>query len=336
MHTPSGIALPLAVLWLACALSCGYVGDPLPPALNIPGRITDLRAFQRGEKLVVRFTIPELTTEGLAVARKLRSVELRAGNWGREPFNADAWTARARLLEATAPRTGANEFEFPAAAWTDQEVFIRARALNNKGRAGDWSDFARLRVVQPLQTPEALTAEAVPEGVGLSWRLPAQPSGLVFRILRRAGDETTPSALATTSGSTWIDSSTVYGTRYEYSVVAILNGAGIDAESEISAAVDVLPEDRFPPSVPSDLEALAGPESVELTWERNSEADLAGYRVYRSAGDQPLSKIADLTAIPGFSDRAVERGRRYRYAVSSVDRTGNESAPSPPIEIMLP
>ena len=335
MRTPSGVALPLAVAWLASALSCGYVGDPLPPALNIPGRITDLRAFQRGDKLVVRFTIPELTTEGLAVARKLRSVELRAGSWGREPFNADVWTTRARLLEATAPRTGANEFEFPA-AWTGEEIFLRARALNNKGRAGDWSEFARLRVVPPLQVPEALSAEAVPEGVRLSWRLPAPPSGLAFRILRRAGDETTASAIATTTGSTWVDSSTVHGTRYEYSVVAILNGAGIDAESEISAAVAVVPEDRFPPSVPSDLTALAGPESIELTWERNSEADLAGYRVYRSDGDQPLSKIADLTAIAGFSDRAVEHGKRYRYAVSSVDRTGNESAPSPPVEIMLP
>ena len=40
--------------WLVAAAAaallagCGYIGDPLPPLLNIPARVTDLTAVQRG------------------------------------------------------------------------------------------------------------------------------------------------------------------------------------------------------------------------------------------------------------------------------------------------
>ena len=42
---------------------CGYPGEPLPPALNRPMRVTDLSALERGAKLYVAFTMPVKTTE---------------------------------------------------------------------------------------------------------------------------------------------------------------------------------------------------------------------------------------------------------------------------------
>lgn len=48
-------------------LGCGYVGDPMPPALNIPMRVIDLNAEQVGARMKLRFTIPDLTTEKLPV-----------------------------------------------------------------------------------------------------------------------------------------------------------------------------------------------------------------------------------------------------------------------------
>ena len=43
------------------------MGAPKPPALDIPTRITDLRAAEYGDKIVVQFTIGPLTTDGLAL-----------------------------------------------------------------------------------------------------------------------------------------------------------------------------------------------------------------------------------------------------------------------------
>ena len=40
--------------------------------------------------------------------------------------------------------------------------------------------------------------------------------------------------------------------------------------------------DTFPPAVPVGLMAVAGVNSIELAWQRNTEDDFAGYQVYRS------------------------------------------------------
>jgi len=49
----------IAVIILAGAAGftgCGYIGEPLPPALNIPSRVTDLRAVEFGDKILAEWT----------------------------------------------------------------------------------------------------------------------------------------------------------------------------------------------------------------------------------------------------------------------------------------
>ncbi|HEY3744185.1 MAG TPA: hypothetical protein VGL53_30275 [Bryobacteraceae bacterium] len=54
------------LLWFAVVLGgCGYVGYPLPPAINIPVPVTNLRAAQVGDQMIVEFTEPLHTTAGL-------------------------------------------------------------------------------------------------------------------------------------------------------------------------------------------------------------------------------------------------------------------------------
>ena len=89
-----------------------------------------------------------------------------------------------------------------------------------------------------------------------------------------------------------------------------------------------------PPAPPAGLNAATAPNSIEISWEGNTEPDLAGYRVYRSTGAGPFEKIGDLV-VPSYSDRAVEHGKTYRYAVSAIDKSGNESARSGPVEATL-
>jgi hypothetical protein len=75
---------------------CGYVGDPLPPLANIPTRIDDVAAVQRGGRLIVQFTPPAKTMEGMPVERPLR-LDLRVGT-AVDPFTPDAWAAQARQI----------------------------------------------------------------------------------------------------------------------------------------------------------------------------------------------------------------------------------------------
>jgi fibronectin type 3 domain-containing protein len=67
--------------------------------------------------------------------------------------------------------------------------------------------------------------------------------------------------------------------------------------------------------------------SIDLTWNPDTDRDLAGYFVYRrTAEETSATKISD-KPLPGpaFSDARVTAGITYFYSVSAVDMRGNES-----------
>ena len=73
-----------------------------------------------------------------------------------------------------------------------------------------------------------------------------------------------------------------------------------------------------------------------MTWTRSPESDLASYFVYRAQGTAPYARIGEPAKLPVFTDTAVQHGQTYHYAVSAVDRKGNESARSAPADVTLP
>ena len=76
---------------------------------------------------------------------------------------------------------------------------------------------------------------------------------------------------------------------------------------------------------------MAGP-AIRLAWEAVPDADVAGYRVYRSTtagrGYQPVTPA--LQAATTYVDSDVRPGQVYFYVVTAVDRArrANESVPS--------
>jgi fibronectin type 3 domain-containing protein len=172
----------------------------------------------------------------------------------------------------------------------------------------------------------------VAEGVRVSWQGPAGQ----YRVFRRVEQDPAVSLMATVEANQWVDTTTEYGKQYNYVVQAVEKTGTGEVESELAEEKSVTPIDTFPPAVPKGLNAVAAGEKIELVWDRNTEPDLAGYRLYRALGDGKLEKIADIQDTPSYSDSKVESGKRYRYAVSSVDRLNNESNPSEPVEITAP
>ena len=115
-----------------------------------------------------------------------------------------------------------------------------------------------------------------------------------------------------------------------------LSGAGHrrrePVERGLAEAAEITPVDTFAPAVPEGLSAVPTPQSIELTWTRNTEPDFRGYNIFRSVDNGPFEKYASLVEAPTFSDSKIEAGKKYRYTVSAVDLTGNESAQSAPAE----
>jgi fibronectin type 3 domain-containing protein len=110
-----------------------------------------------------------------------------------------------------------------------------------------------------------------------------------------------------------------------------------DLQRSVTAATQpILREDTFAPSVPAGLTAEPGTNSIELSWERNTDGRFQGYHVYRSVDGGAFEKIASLIAAPAYSDRPVIAGKRYAYQISAVGVNGLESARSAVVEITAP
>ena len=92
----------------------------------------------------------------------------------------------------------------------------------------------------------------------------------------------------------------------------------------------VRPEDRRPPAPVTGLTvAKAEGRTVELKWRPSREADFWHYNVYASRKPMTAPAQANLLAsptYPEFIDWGLGAGTAYHYAVTAVDRRGNESA----------
>lgn len=82
------------------------------------------------------------------------------------------------------------------------------------------------------------------------------------------------------------------------------------------------------PSAPAGLQAVGQQASVLLTWDANSENDLAGYMILRRDADKDnwntiARKVEGIT----FLDNTVAQGVEYVYKLKAIDKSDNQSEP---------
>jgi hypothetical protein len=108
-------------------------------------------------------------------------------------------------------------------------------------------------------------------------------------------------------------------------------------ESAPSNEVCVDVRDIVAPAAPSGVAVLTRESGLEILWSPSAAADLAGYRVYRTAPGAPRERIAEVgTNRSAWLDETARRGVAYAYTVAAFDQAGNESAPAEQVEASLP
>jgi hypothetical protein len=318
------------VLILLCG-GCGYVGEPLPPLLNIPQPVMDLTAVQRGSKITVRFSLPKLTTEDRVIKPPV-VWDLRIGEPREGEFRLETWAARAQSPVGAKLENDHVIYDIPAGPWIGKDVVIAVQIAGGNGRRSDWSKPLALTVVQPPAVPRDLKADNAPEGVRLTWSGTAP----AYRVYRRTEADAGFSLAASTEAREYLDRAVEIGKLVHYIVQAIVKTGAGEVESDLSKEETKIPADDFPPAVPAGLTAVPTAASIELTWDRDTEPDLAGYRIYRAAPGGEFEKIGETAENPSYSDKQVESGKQYRYTVSAFDKAGNESKRSAEIEVTAP
>jgi hypothetical protein len=286
---------------------------------------------EQGPNLDILFTIQNLTTEALPIKEGgIGMVDLRVGPNPPSGWNADEWATGATSIPVPTPeKAGPIQASIPVGKFVGSEVAVAVRVTNSKGKDAGWSAPKMFMVRTPLADPTSFHVAADPKGVALSW---TEPGKADFRIFRKTEQQARPVLLATTMEPNYVDISAEFGKTYQYSLQAVRD----NIESDMIGPVTITPIDIFPPAVPSGLTVSAGINSLELAWNRNTEADFKEYRVLRSVDGGAFVEVARGLEGPAYSDRMVQSGKRYRYEVESVDQDGHVSAPSAPVEITAP
>ena len=254
-----------------------------------------------------------------------------------EKANLTSATAGAKLVFA----------DKPAFRSTDGRPVRITYAVVTEGATAR-SEISNLAIIVPLPVataPTGLTATAKAEGVVLAW---AEPKTSVrgdeapviggYRIYRNAPGEAVnefavPINTAPVRTTTYTDTPP-YG-DHEYRVTAVAVDGPPLLQSNASAPATVSFRDLVAPPPPASITALVETRVVRLLWEAVDAPDLAGYRLYRSEGMGHGAEVKDIGTIPigtgtqtatTFADDRIELGIAYRYAVTAVDKSGNESS----------
>jgi hypothetical protein len=343
--------LVFVLLLASCLLGCGVPGAPLPPSLDIPRFVGDLKAVRKGETVTLTWTAPTETTDGelirkpgkMLVQRALRSQtdsELHFQTISELPLDPSLKEARGEVATAKDSlsqliRSGRAEF----AVYT-------VLAQGHNGKSSGLPNRASVPLVPIMAAPKKVSAHPVPAGIMVSWDESGPPekashrqTQYAYKIMRRlqvANDAVLVKQL-NAGNQNFVDTGIDWEKTYQYWIVPVTlwqddNRKG-EVEGDDSPTIDVFAHDSFPPVVPSSLQAVfsavPGKSFIDLTWSPNLDPDLAGYNLYRRSGNELARKInSELVKTPRFPDPGIQPGMKYFYSVTAVDLRGNESGKS--------
>jgi|SRR5579871_223416 len=352
---------PIGVLVLCTA--CANIGPPQPPSLQLPEPPADLRASRKGDRVTLTWGIPTQTTD----RQTIRSVGPTRICRGLEPTLTDCKNPIGEApgtatvgVKSVKPGTKRSSRPINSDSYTDalpasmesddpnSYVSYVVEVENTKGRAAGPSNSVRVPLIRTLPPPPDFSAKVTAQGVESSWTgsIPASvPTNVsyVYRIYRRQEGRSEQVQVAEIPiddkhNFSLIDSNIEWEKTYDYhvDVVTIINEpnkAKMEVPGADSAEIKVFAHDVFPPGVPSSVQAVSSgpgqPPFVDLIWAPDSDADLAGYNVYRrEESTTPVKLNTTLVTTPAYRDSQVLPGKTYFYSVAAVDLRGNESARS--------
>jgi hypothetical protein len=236
----------------------------------------------------------------------------------------------------------------PAAAFSDPtgEITYAVEVLNEDRRSAGLSNQVRVPAAPTLPHPADFKATVTADGIVLKWEaVPEPPSApelqYRYRVYRREEGgtvDTLVGELPLNAPPELIDRNFEWEKTYEYraNVVTAITQADkpeIEVEGDDTPPLKVFAHDVFPPMVPTGLQAVYSGEGqqpfIDLIWAPDTDADLAGYNVYRrEENGEPVKINSELVKTPAYRDSNVQSGKKYFYSVSAVDVRGNESTRS--------
>jgi hypothetical protein len=354
----AGLIAPL----LVAISGCGMEGAPLPPTLKLPQPVTTLSGERIGDEVHLSWTMPKRDTDKVLLKGDQKvHVCRRIENGGCDPAG--------DLM--IAPGTAASYVDHLPSSITSgpQQLLVYTVLLQNHSGhdAGPSNAIYAVTGIAPRPI-ENLSTAASPDGVVLHWtapnanadqelirihrtlvvdpkaKKPGQKSGLATPVSQAQVQDQTLEVTTGDKGQA-LDRDAALDNTYRYTVERVrrfsIQGHAFEETSTPSESITLDARDIFPPQVPSSVQAVADAEThaIDLSWIPDTDADIAGYIVYRrdsGSSQNPVRVSPPGVVAPSFRDASTLPGHGYVYSVSAIDRDGNESARSADVEESLP
>lgn len=174
-----------------------------------------------------------------------------------------------------------------------------------------------------------LTATDAPNDAGgkiqLAWATSSATDLAYYHIFRSNAPFTTVAGLApvaVTSQTAYTDNTTD-GVSYYYAVTAVdTSGNENTTVQSVGPAVSI----NNPPAQPTGLYGYTSANGVNLYWNTNNEADLAGYKIYFGTSSGNYGAPVVLGRVTNYELTSLQSCTNYYIAVSAYDTGGVESA----------
>ena len=86
--------------------------------------------------------------------------------------------------------------------------------------------------------------------------------------------------------------------------------------------------DTIQPDSPTNLALTRLNDNFVLNWDINSSDSYESYTIYRSENEGPFTKLDSLVYTNNYEDATISNDKKYRYYITVLDRSLNESSPS--------
>ena len=310
--------------YLLVLASCAKIGDPLPPLVRIPEPVTAQLVQQAQDGVEILINPPLEDVKELEIYRE-------CGNSLPAEFGGALLTQIELGDLRRNPHTGSFVVEDPEPRF-GEPCRYQIRVKNEQGRSSKPSPTLQTKLMIPPGIPTELTAEVQEQQIIVRWKAPAEnmdgskPANVVGYLVN---------FVHVVSDSQFVDQEIAFGEPVHYQVQAIGNLEQPVVLSQPSQPLRVLPVDTFAPMAPVNLTAIPLDLKVQLLWDVVTNADLAGYYIYR--GDEPegLEKSSPLVTINRYIDPEPPIGTVSYYAVTAIDETGNESVLSEHVTVVV-
>jgi hypothetical protein len=220
--------------------------------------------------------------------------------------------------------------------------------VDKRGRLGRFSKRVTVPLAMAPPRPSRPTIKYNETKITVSWQPPAaeeavEPSLLPSRPLGSPSGTLAYNVYDSDTGArltqapvrdlAFEDSRIEWGATRCYAVRAVKTIGASTLESEMGDPQCEKLVDTFAPAPPKGLNAVSSEGAINLIWETSMEPDIAGYYVLRGKPGAHLERITPTpVADASFLDSHVPAGVRFVYAVEAVDKAGNVSAQSEPVE----